>query len=64
MIAWITENLGTILITLVLVLVVTGIIIKLVKDRKKGKSSCGGNCAHCGMRQNCSTRQRCERERK
>ena len=47
--AWIMENLGTILISLALVLVVTGIIIKLIKDKKKGISSCGGNCSHCGM---------------
>ena len=64
MIAWITENLGTILITLVLILVVTGIILKLVRDRKKGISSCGGSCAHCGMFQNCSARQRREGEQK
>ncbi len=62
MIAWITENLGTILITLLLVLIVTGIIIKLVKDKKRGISSCGGNCAHCGMCRSCSTNKRCERE--
>ena len=49
MIAWITENLGTILISLVLILIVTAIIIKLIRDRKNGISSCGGNCAHCGM---------------
>lgn len=28
--------------------VIVGLIIwKLVKDKKSGKSSCGGDCAHC-----------------
>ena len=38
MLAWITENIGTILISAVLLLVVVLIIRKLVKDKKKGKS--------------------------
>ncbi|MBR5401712.1 MAG: FeoB-associated Cys-rich membrane protein [Treponema sp.] len=46
---WIATNLGTILISLFLVLIVSGIITSLVKDKKKGKSSCGGSCAHCKM---------------
>lgn len=53
MLAWITENIGTILISAVLLLVVVLIIQKLVKDKKKGKSSCGCNCAHCAMSGSC-----------
>ena len=53
MLAWITENIGTILISAVLLLVVVLIIRKLVKDKKKGKSSCGCNCAHCAMSGSC-----------
>ena len=53
MLAWITENIGTILISAVLLLVVVLIIRKLVKDKKKGKSSCGCNCAHCAMAGSC-----------
>ncbi len=49
MFAWIAANAGTILICAALILLVSAIIIKLVKDRKKGKSSCGCNCAHCAM---------------
>ena len=44
---WLSQNLGTILITIILVLIVTGIVMKLIRDKKQGKSSCGGNCAHC-----------------
>ena len=53
MLAWITKNIGTILISAVLLLVVVLIIRKLVKDKKKGKSSCGCNCAHCAMSGSC-----------
>lgn len=49
MLAYVTGNLGTILITLFLVLIVAGVICSLVKDKKKGRSSCGGSCAHCNM---------------
>lgn len=49
MMAWILENIGTIAICVVLGAIVTGIIVHMIKDRKKGKSSCGGNCAHCPM---------------
>ena len=47
MLQWISANIGTILISLVLLAVVTLIIRSMVHDKKQGKSSCGGNCA-CG----------------
>ena len=53
MLAWITENIGTILISAGLLLIVVLIIVKLVKDKKKGNSSCGCNCAHCAMSGSC-----------
>ena len=53
MLDWITENLSTIVVSLILVLVVAAIIRKLVRDKKKGKSSCGCNFAHCAMAESC-----------
>ncbi len=53
MLNWITENLSTIIVSLVLILIVAAIIRKLVRDKKKGKSSCGCNCAHCAMAGSC-----------
>lgn len=41
---------GTIVVLAALVAVVGLIIHKMVKDKKAGKSSCGGDCAHCGGR--------------
>ena len=53
MLQWIGANLGTILICLVLLAIVTFIILYLVRQQKQGKSSCGCNCAHCAMHGSC-----------
>ena len=47
MISWISDNLGTILISLILLAMVAGIIWSMRRDKKRGKSSCAGNCS-CG----------------
>ena len=55
MLSWIEANLGTIIVSVVLILIVTGIIIVMIRDKKQGKSTCGGNCAHCKMCAGCSS---------
>lgn len=47
MIAWICENAGTIVISTGMLAVIGLILRSLIRDKKAGKSSCGGNCAHC-----------------
>ncbi len=49
MLAWIAANAVTIIICALLIAAVTAIIIKLVSDKKKGRSSCGCNCGSCPM---------------
>ena len=49
MLQWIGENAGTILVSIMLTALVIGIVIRMRKDRKQGKSSCGGNCGCCPM---------------
>jgi hypothetical protein len=51
--AWLIANGPTILVALALAAIVTAIIVKLIKDRKKGRSSCGCGCANCAMRGSC-----------
>ena len=53
MFEWIAGNIGTILICLVLIAVVAAIICGLIRDKKRGKSSCGAGCAHCAMHGEC-----------
>lgn len=45
MLSWLSQNLATILITLLLVAIVAAIIIGMVRRSKKIKSSCSGGCA-------------------
>ena len=49
MITWISENISTIIIALVLAAAVAGIIIHMVRGKRKGGSSCGCGCGGCSM---------------
>ncbi|WP_303823540.1 FeoB-associated Cys-rich membrane protein [Ruminococcus flavefaciens] len=53
MLAWLSENLGTIIVSLILIAVVSTVIVKMVKDKKQGKSSCGCGCENCAMHGKC-----------
>lgn len=47
MIEWISNNIGTIAVSTMLIIIVAVVIISMVKDKKKGRSSCGGECSRC-----------------
>ena len=49
----IIDHAGTILVSLVLLLLVARIIFVLRRDRKQGKSTCGCNCGSCPMSGSC-----------
>ena len=53
MTAFLSANLSTILICIVLIAIVVSISIYLVRQKKQGKSSCGAGCAHCAMHGEC-----------
>ena len=57
MLDWFAANLGTILISLVLAVIVTLIVVYLLRQKKAGKSSCGAGCAHCAMLGQCHRSQ-------
>ncbi len=47
---WILENLGTIIVALIVFAVCVLIVRKIVKDKKSGKSpTCGCGCGGCAM---------------
>lgn len=48
MLHWIGANLSTILISIFLIAIVILISLSLIRQKRQGCSSCGGNCAHCG----------------
>ena len=53
MLEFLSANLATILISIALIAVVAAIIVSMVRNRKKGKSNCGCNCANCAMAGSC-----------
>ena len=55
MLAWFAAN----LINIALILVVAGVVglslRGMIRDRRAGKSACGGSCADCGACHGCGT---------
>lgn len=56
MVNFIYSNISTIIIGIVLAAIVGMVIVKMIRDKKKGKSSCGGSCAGCPS--NCDCHQK------
>ena len=56
MLAWLSINLINIVLVAVIVVVTFLLIRGMVRDKKAGKSACGGNCAACGA---CSACGKC-----
>ncbi len=55
MLNWITNNIGTIIISAVLIAIVAAIIVSMVRKKRQGKSvvcSCG-SCNGCAMSGSC-----------
>ena len=57
MLTWLGENFATIIICAVLIAVVAAIIVRMVKNKKKGKSSCGCGCADCTAGGSCHSKK-------
>ena len=53
MLIWLSANLVNIILIAVLVLIVTLLIRGMIRDKKAGKSACGGSCASCGACGSC-----------
>lgn len=57
MLLWFLNNIGTI-ITAVITLAVIGIVIAvMVRDKRKGRTSCGCGCSGCAMREECHSKK-------
>ena len=49
MLPWLHEYGGTLLVSVLLLSVLAAIAAKLLRDRKRGQSSCGCGCGNCPM---------------
>ena len=57
MLIWIKAHLATVIISAVLLVIVAAIIVSIVKDKRRGKSSCGCKCASCPMSGSCHNKK-------
>ena len=53
MLTWLAANLINIVLILVIAAVIGLILRGMIRDRKAGKSPCGGSCADCGACGSC-----------
>lgn len=53
MIGFLSNNIGTIIVLLVLITVVASIVFHQIKLKKKGKNTCGCGCSSCAMSEIC-----------
>ncbi len=53
MLAWLCENMATVIIAAALIAAVAGILVKMIRDKRQGKSSCGCGCSSCAMKGSC-----------
>ena len=53
MIAWLTNNISTIVVLAVVIVAVAAVVVKMVRDRLHGKSSCSCGCENCAIRGEC-----------
>lgn len=53
MMEWIIPNISTIVISLIVLGLVLLVINKMLKDKRKGITSCGTSCSGCAMTGSC-----------
>lgn len=53
MVTWLFNNISTIIVCLVLIAVVAAIVAYMVRNKRRGKSSCGCGCQNCAMKGSC-----------
>lgn len=63
MFTWISENIGTIFIGAILAAAVAAVIVHMVRNKKKGRSSCGCGCSGCAMNGSCHPKKQAEGNR-
>lgn len=53
MLIWLQANLGTLIVLLVLAGIVAAVIAYLIREKRSGRSACGGSCQGCAMHGTC-----------
>ena len=55
MFTWFLNNMSTIIVCAVLIATVAAIVASMIRNKKRGKSSCGCGCHECAMKDSCHT---------
>ena len=50
---WLQNNAGTLVVGLLVAGIAVGLVCKLVRDKRQGKSSCGCGCEGCALKDKC-----------
>ena len=53
MAAWLSENIGNIVVMIIVAAIIALAIRSVIKDKRSGKGSCGCGCANCAMHGKC-----------
>ena len=56
MLDFFAENYGTIIAALAVAGIVAASVITMIRNKKKGKSSCGCGCEGCAMKSQCHSK--------
>ena len=59
MLAWLSANWINIVLIALITLIVGLLVRSMIRDKKAGKSACGGSCASCGVCSGCSGCAKC-----
>ena len=50
---WLVNNLSTILVGLGVLALLVGVIVYMIRQKRRGETSCGCGCTNCAMRGTC-----------
>ena len=53
MLPWLQNNAGTLAVGAVVAAILIALTVKLIRDRRQGKSSCGCGCSECALKNQC-----------
>lgn len=56
MITWIMENMATLIISMILFIIAASVIAGMVRNKRKGRGSCGCGCAGCHAGSHCANK--------
>ena len=57
MFEWISSNIASIVVLLIVLVIIGAVAFKMVRDKKKGKSTCSCGCGGCPMSDSCHSKK-------